>query len=563
MMNTQENKNSPLKSLQHLFADRPDVLKLLDPGNLDTERIAGEVSLNEYRTSEGFASPVNLYVTGRTKAGKTSFGNTILDGKQTAMKSTGRRDCTDNVGCFQSANNLRYFDLPGAGSSESYENINRAALCVKQIAGRRGRNSAVEEFVISDYTEYHTNGKPKDKVVTVSDWQSKGNQLKYEPDVILYVIAPHEGLGRDDEDYLFDLLSAQKDKRGSSNVIFALNLHLTESNQPKYTKANLEDAHKIITDVYKEVYPEPSAQPTIIEINSLIGTGSNKVAEAICQLLPVDKLGKMEQVLGENLKSTARKVRSQRFLQALIYVASRLATLKVDESSFGGNDVDIVNEAFAAVYSYSLKVFKGNDNEVKGNIYSVVGDLANQTSQSRTESITIEKPTYGTREITTTTQVVEYGEVESRHEFVVNEAYKKSEKRSNVVAQFVLGNKESIETRPKTMEYVSKTHGITGVREEEISLGTITEVTGTRTEVVGSFSLKGGYEVIEGILSIGLGVETAQNGSFNDIVRHGKGQVKVKIGGLAAKIEKVISGTAPRQAEEEIIKILQNALASS
>jgi GTPase Era involved in 16S rRNA processing len=132
---------------------------------------------------------------------------------------------------FQSANNLRYFDLPGAGSKEEFENINRAILCLAQIQPKRGRNPIVTEFILSDYTDFTKTQMPKQKTISVDEWQSNGNQLIYGADVILYVIAPHEGLGRDDENYMYDLLSAQKENE-SSNVVFALNLHLTEKGEP-------------------------------------------------------------------------------------------------------------------------------------------------------------------------------------------------------------------------------------------------------------------------------------------------------------------------------------------
>jgi hypothetical protein len=38
----------------------------------------------------------------------------------------------------------------------------------------------------------------------------------------------------------------------------------------------------------------------------------------------------MEEVLGDKLKEKARKIRSKKFREALIYIASRLATFKVN-----------------------------------------------------------------------------------------------------------------------------------------------------------------------------------------------------------------------------------------
>ncbi len=397
MNSNKENQQATeiLKSLQRLFSDRPEVLRLLDPSNLDPDRIAGEVILDNYRNQEGFASTVNLYVTGRTGAGKTSLGNTIFDSKQKAMKSTGYMNCTDDVGCFQSANNLKYFDLPGVASKQDFENINRAALGIDQIFSKRRPTAPITQFTLSDYTDYQSTNKAKQETILVEEWQSTQNQLINGADVILYVIAPHAGFVNDDEDYLYDLLSTQKKKRGSSNVIIALNLHLNKNGSPKYTKENIEDVHKMITNIYNEVYRDHITKPVIIEINSLTGLGADKIAEEICKLLPADKLGKMEEVLGDKLKEKARMVRSKKFREALIYIASRLATFKVDQSF--DNSSDIVLGSYAAVYSYSSRVFK---KEVPNgeNAYGVVSDFAGQTKESRTEKEITEIPIYETIE---------------------------------------------------------------------------------------------------------------------------------------------------------------------
>ena len=564
MDNSNQNleANEILKNLQRLFSDRPEVLRLLDPSNLDPDRVAGEVILDNYRNQEGFASPVNFYATGKTRAGKTSLGNTIFDGKQTAMKSTGYRDCTFDLGSFQSANNLRYFDLPGAGSNENFENINRAILCMIQIKSRRGKNPEVTEFVLSDYTDFTKTQIPKQKTISVDKWQSNENQLIYGADVILYVIAPHEGLGRDDETYMYDLLSAQKEKRGSSNVVFALNLHLTENGEPKYTKPNVEDAYKTITDIYNEVFSNHPTKPAIIEINSLTGLGADKIAEEICKLLPTDKLGKMEEVLGDKLKEKARKVRSKKFREALIYIASRLATFKVDQSF--DNSSDIVLGSYAAVYSYSSKVFK---KEVPSgeNAYGVVSNFADQTKESRTENITIKEPIIESIERFRIISEPVFGYVEEIHETTIESEEIVETKRDALwgAAQVFMGSKVDKVKQPKVIQTKTKKHSQTGTNTTEVSNGYETAVTGYNDKIVGLKHLKGGYDIIKGILSIGVGIESLPNeniGNFNRIYEAGEKEINLKIGNLKSRIEQVINNSDPKRAENEIIEILKKAL---
>lgn len=564
MNNNNENQQATeiLKSLQRLFSDRPEVLRLLDPTNLDPDRVAGEVILENYRNQEGFASPVNFYVTGKTRAGKTSLGNTIFDGKQTAMKSTGHRDCTFDLGSFQSANNLRYFDLPGAGSKEEFENINRAILCLAQIQPKRGRNPIVTEFVLSDYTDFTKTQTPKQKTISVDEWQSNKNQLIYGSDVILYVIAPHEGLGRDDENYMYDLLSAQKEKRGSSNVVFALNLHLTKNGEPKYTKPNVDDAYKTITDIYNEVFPNHPTKPVIIEINSLTGLGADKIAEEICKLLPADKLGKMEEVLGDKLKEKARKIRSKKFREALIYIASRLATFKVDQSF--DNSSDIVLGSYAAVYSYSSRVFKKEVSNGE-NAYGVVSDFAGQTKESRTENITIKEPILESIERFRTISEPVFGNVEEVNQIIVENEEIVETKRGGFLGldQKIRGSRVDKVKQPKVIEVKTTRYQQIGTKHTEVSDGYQTAVTGYNDKIVGLKHLKGGYDIIKGILAIGLGIESLPDentGNFNHIYEAGEKEVNLKIGNLKSRVEQVMNNSDSKKAENEIISILRKAL---
>lgn len=569
MSNTDVNQQAAqiLKNLQIIFSDRPEILRLLDPSNLDPDRIAGEVILDSYKNQEGFASTVNFYATGRTRAGKTSLGNTLLAGN---MKSTGNTDCTDYIGYFRCANNLQYFDLPGAGSKEDYENINRKALLLEPIQmRRRKKGNSIEDksLEVRDYTSSKHEEDFKREFIPVETWQSDEIQLISGSDVILYVIAPHEGTGRDDENYLYDLLCEEKEKRGSCNVIFALNLHLTKSGEPKYTKANVDDVRKMIADIYNEVFSDSSNPPAIIEINSLTGEGADKIAEEICKLLPVDKLGKMEEVLGEKLKEKARKERSKKFRKALIYIASRLATYKVDRSFDAKSD--IVAGAYGAVYSYSLAVFQ-QQNINSQNVYGVIGNVAEQTKKKATKEKTVKEPIIETIEKFRTEFTPKFGEIETEEEVIINDPVKEKttrteeipgtwyrKKRTKTITEEKIVNKQRVVSVKKT------SYGQIGTESRTVPDGHHETVTRYEEKVVALEYLRGGYDLILGILSIGLGVEKHPDGnidSFPSIYANGQKEANSKIEKLKPKIEKIINNSDSQKAENQIIKILSEVL---
>jgi hypothetical protein len=504
MNNNQRDQASKiLKTLQNFFSDRPEVLRLLDPVNLDPDRVSGEVILESYRNADGFASPINFYATGKTRAGKSSLGNTLFDGNQIAIKSTGRRDCTDALGFFPYANNLRYFDLPGAGSNQEFENVNRAILCMDPLQPRRkqqrkGMNPEISEFRIHDYTNYAKTNKFTEKTVLVSEWQSTESQLKYGADIILYVIAPHEGIGRDDEDYLEDLLLAQKEKRNASNIIFALNLHLTSNGEPIYKQQNLDDVFSHINNIYYSVFPGQHAQPVIIEINSLTGLGADKITEQICNLLPADKLGRMEEVLGNQLKEKARSMRSKKFRQALIYIASRLALIKVDQ--YFDQQSDIVLGAYAAIYSYSLRVFQ-REMANGQSAYDIVSNIAGQTKESRTENKKENIPIIEMIERFQTLVEPVFEEKEELTQLLIEKEELKDIKRKSFwgVSQFLLGSKTQVVKNPTVIDLKSNKIVQTGTKHKQISDGHHPSITGYKEVVVSQHHLQGGYNIIQGV----------------------------------------------------------------
>ena len=252
-----------LETLKVLFSDKPDALTVFDLKNITSEYLKGKI-----RKEKLFASPINLWVTGRTGAGKTSLGNSLLDSK--IMKSTGNIDCTDFVGFFRLGKNIHYFDVPGYASDGSYENINRVALLMPQIEDEDADPPAVkmqdnDTFLVKDFSNCTSpKDKPETKNVSVGHWQSPEQQNDVTPDIIIYVNAPHMQFLQPDTKYLRQMLETWP-----CIVIPALNL-FEKDGKSLSTPENLEDAKAKIAKTYQKVYGD-EWYPPVIEINSLKG----------------------------------------------------------------------------------------------------------------------------------------------------------------------------------------------------------------------------------------------------------------------------------------------------
>jgi len=120
-------ENKQIASLKALFADKPELWKILDLDSYESERMISHLR----ESGDLFSEPINLYMTGRTTSGKTTIGNLLLDQNQLGMKSTGHMDCTDYLGVLATPS-LVYYDTPGSGSDDGYENINRAIFLMSQ-----------------------------------------------------------------------------------------------------------------------------------------------------------------------------------------------------------------------------------------------------------------------------------------------------------------------------------------------------------------------------------------------------------------------------------------------
>lgn len=235
-------------------------------------------------------------------------------------------------------------------------------------------------------SNYVTTKKVHKRTVSVVEWQSQVNQENVRPDIILYVVAPHRGFVREDRKYLRALLNHQAKQSSQNKVIFALNIFYNDDGSQITTQENIEDAKQNISDVFKKVYPHSTVP--IVEVNCLTGAGVNQITKMMCSILPDNKIGNMGQALQDELKDFANKERSRRYRQLLIHIASRLATVVVDQKL---GDQGLINEAYMAVTDYAIRVFREEQAvlEAQEEFDDAINQFAESAKVSRQEAETI------------------------------------------------------------------------------------------------------------------------------------------------------------------------------
>ncbi|MFJ6983315.1 MULTISPECIES: hypothetical protein [unclassified Streptomyces] len=192
------------------------------------------------RLSQGRAgrTPLpRLVSTGRTGSGKSTLGN-LLVGCDDLLRSTGRHDCTDAAHVLRFPRGLSYVDLPGVAGDDRLENFNRVALGMAQVP----QWPLVREMRVFDYEERRCTGERTHPAAGFP-----ADLLR--PDLVLYLIAPHQGLGRAEKPYVKDLLRAV----GSERVLFVLNLFHGPDGRRTATPQDLTETRANLDRWHREV----------------------------------------------------------------------------------------------------------------------------------------------------------------------------------------------------------------------------------------------------------------------------------------------------------------------
>ncbi|AFY99601.1 GTPase [Calothrix sp. PCC 6303] len=551
--------NQALNNLLSIFQDQPEILEIINLSDLESKKLIGALNKN----NKLFASPVNLYVTGRTGAGKTYLGNRLIE--QDVMKSTGNIDCTDSVGCFRLASNLYYFDLPGAGSSEEYENINRATLLMPQIEDEDDGIKAIKEFQKIDYSNPES---PETKTISVDNWQSEATQNKVKADVILYVIAPHMQFIRSDKKYLRALLKNNQQYHQQNKVIFALNMFCDERTKTmKSTKQNIEDVKAGISKIYQEVF-ETQQNPAIITFNAKAGNGINEITSEICQILPQEKLGNIEEVLRSDLKEFAQKERDSRYLKTLIKIACRLASKKINEQA-GGED--LLKTAAIAISSYGVETFKSQEDlvKIKAELNQIIELTNNEIKKQRTKAIKARDKITETKEITQKEPIFEYVSVVDYIEINETKVNKLGgfKKLINMTTSFFgLGSYFDPEVVTEKVRKPIERLEERFVGYETKIIDTVQAVVGEVEKIVGQEYLQGSYPVIKFILALGYGVQKHclnSDSSLQNCISNSENYIELKLEPVKDKIEHLLDNNSIANTEQQLIELIENILVTN
>ncbi|MGB3206296.1 MAG: hypothetical protein WBB28_15005 [Crinalium sp.] len=524
-----------LKRLEDAFLDKPYILQIVQLGTCESEK-----TLEFIRNGEIYAKPVNVYMTGRTGSGKTTVGN-LLFGKA-VLNSSGHIDCTDFL-AICNFKNLIYFDTPGAGSNEKFENINRAIYCMPQLTDEE----EVTDFKVNKYSDTGESIE-SDKVIIVSEWQLPENQAKFAPDVIIYMIADNQQFLREDKKYLEALIKARQKVNPKNQIIFVLNKFHKEGVR-QASDENIEDCRNGVKEVYNKFYPNDEAP--IVEVDAKTGYGIHALTGSICRLVPPDKLGKMESGLDKKLKAHATRERSRRYRDNVIQIASRLALKRVD---FQLGQEGIVKQASMAILSYGILTFENT---------TLKTDELQQQLEAQAKAVTNQK-----------TEAINTQEVTTREEDNIVYRTKTIKKEWEEDQYFVVENpRQRIGLGPIIWEDGGGSHvEKRTVKKQQFVPETVASKEGTRTVVdrvlnkeIGKKYLKGGFEIIKLLLSIALGCEscaaTAKNSqaAFVSEIEAAEKEVESKLLAVKSQLESLVNADDEKQLVE-LIKTSLNCL---
>ncbi|MFD7135560.1 hypothetical protein [Streptomyces sp. NPDC059894] len=568
--------DTTLELLRALFQDRPGLLRAVTLGDLEGRGVVEEIQSHDRL----FGLPVYQFAVGQTGAGKTSLGN-LLFGER-AMRSTGYQDCTDYIGMLRLRSDLWYFDTPGAGGDEQYENFARLALGLEQIRGRKA-----ESFELLDFTDASLEGEKVVGVlrteVAAADRDREFGE-KYPPDVIVYLVVPQRLFLRPDQDYLRDMLERYGDK-----VVVALNTWESATRD-----VDVLNVRRQITSVYQDVFGT-SVEPRFVQFDALSGTGVHDLTRALCQVIAPEKLGGMQAVLDGDLKEHARRERSLHYRRTVNRIAARLALNTVDQQA--GNQ-DLVAVAAKGVSQFGVLTFEAG--AAAAALRDALADLVDREARSVREK---QSEKVVTKDLTTRKRDI----VTKEPQFDLVETTRKEKKKITREVENVTGTgflntlKEHAKATVDQIDNAlggggwekhdalrerarrNSVHRTTSTVHEEVEvpvteirqkvvgyqekvLATVEEVVDVTERVIGTKALKGGLPVIELLLSVGTGVEAyclAEDGrdGIDTYVERERQRIAIVLDRAEPQLSKLLR--KGHDAEEEIAVLLDRLLATS
>jgi hypothetical protein len=232
-------------------------------GAIDMEEIRKNCiiqCLNSYREQYGIIH-TNVFITGKTNSGKTTFENLLLGKK--FFEELDKNDTTSKVQHIQFFEKLNFYDLPGTESRYDLENMNRACLRLEQLDVE---NAEVRQIPIVSAI-FDGTLKAEERTVSVADFQESP---QFEPHLIFYLLSNASGFSEED-DYVTGMLQKW-------DVIFIINQ--IESFENVKSNADIEKRLFLL-----HARSGAAKRLTMLKVNCRAGAGLEQVFDAACTIL--------------------------------------------------------------------------------------------------------------------------------------------------------------------------------------------------------------------------------------------------------------------------------------
>jgi hypothetical protein len=292
----------------------------------------------------------------------------------------------------------------------------------------------------------------------------------------------------------------------------------------------------------------------------------SEIASKICELLPRQKLGKIQTVLQEDLKGIAGKELKRRFQHVLNRIVARLSYRTVDQQL---GDLDVLRVAALGIVQYAVILFR-DETETgtwTANLEALAVQEAATVRKDRTDDITVQEPQIRERQLTKTVPVER---TEQTHQTVTvpYQTFETKEVPKGFVGRLLAGitggKKTDTVVEPKQGEReisIPVTH--TYVEYEEVPGELITEVVAVGQRVIGEKALEGGVPAIEFLISLGMGIyafcyDQENRKSVHEHITEARNTVQTRLSSSKPRLEQLIQQGAAR--EQEIITLLDSVL---
>jgi hypothetical protein len=414
-----------------------------------------------------------VVATGRTGTGKTTLGNLLL-GAADLLRATGHVDCTDAIYRIRFPRGLIYLDLPGVASDDRLENYNRAAFGLPQRpdwdrvdrvrvldyqAGRRSAVQAAEQY-------FPAKGLPDGPVA---------------PDVILYLVAPHKQLTRDEESYLQDLLR----HCGEDRFVYVLNLYHDVAGARAATDADLADVRAGIAACCRAagaVFDERS----VAEVDCRTGDGLDALLAAMRRPLGHEHGRALADVISHQARNAPGTFRGE--VQACVAAYAAALGGLVPESDADATDGIAVAARVLTGYAARLAgrpaaLAPAEQKQLRKLARQVVGEL--RVEETEPVLVTRTKDVYRTVPVTETRRETDYSEPIYGWETVQQEVYPEGlDGFIRGVANMFAGGRftdyRSVSRRRRIGYGTREVEVISGHRREYVRTDTYQEQDGTR-----------------------------------------------------------------------------------